>query len=182
VIWRDIMDNQLLQGERSDAQNSDEYQTPDYLIAEESRKRGVFPRLDVAANQLNKKCENFLDNALRQEWVLLLPDGTLADVWCNPPHNKIKFTGIVDGVEYKDKTVSQTELFVRKACEQWRKHNINIMMIIPANSTCTRYAEDCIDGKAEDYPIYGSITFIVNDKLANDSSRNRYRIIVWRAK
>jgi len=151
---------------RSKAMNSDEYATMWVLFTSLCNKYDLSPTLDVCATSKNTKCSNFftkLDNALEKDWY--------ADVWCNPPHNKKKVKG---------KWVSQTELFVRKALSEWKKNNINIMMIIPANAVCTKYAEECIEGFAEVHPIYGRPKFEVDGKPTKDSARNSYFCIIWR--
>ena len=84
-----------------------------------------------------------------------------ADVWCNPPHSK-------------------TEKFVRKAVQQWAKHNISIMMIIPANSICTKYAEQCIEPHAEYHPIFFRPKFLRDGVASKDPSRNSYFVVIWR--
>jgi len=174
---------------RSKAMNSDEYATMWDLFNALCREYDLRPNLDVSANFENTKCMYYITkeiDALTVDWVIaqdkvvigkngtpFLSHGRYAKavVWCNPPHNKKKVNG---------KWVSQTELFVRKAQEQWEKHNINIMMIIPANAVCTKYAEECIEGKAEIHPIYGRPRFEVNGKPAKDSARNSYFCVIWR--
>jgi hypothetical protein len=97
--------------------------------------------------------------ALEEDW--LGSKRKKLDVWCNPPHSK-------------------TEDFVRKAFEQWKKHNINIMMIIPANSMCTNYAEECIVPHAEYHPINRRFCkFLINGKT-KDHARNGYFVVIWR--
>ncbi len=87
--------SQLHQQKRSEASLSDEYETPDYLIAELASKYGIFPTLDVACNGFNQKCKLSLMDGLQEEW-------DLGDVWCNPPH-------------------SLTKEFVLKADEEWEE-------------------------------------------------------------
>ena len=145
---------QLHQRKRSDASLSDEYETPDYLIAELAQQYGIFPKLDVACIPSNQKCKYSLTDGLNEEW-------DHGDVWCNPPH-------------------SLTKEFVLKADEQWEKHGINIMMIIPANSVTTNYFADVID-HVEYYPIKGRITFLVNGEITPHPARNGYFVIIWRS-
>lgn len=132
---------------------SDEYETPDYLIAQLASQYGVFPEMDVACNQLNCKTKLSLMDGLQEEW-------DLGDVWCNPPH-------------------SLTKEFVLRADEQWKKHNINIMMIIPANAVTSNYFHQVIDN-VEYYPIKGRITFLVDGKPSSYPARNGYFVILWR--
>lgn len=156
----------LHQRKRSEAMDSDEYETEDELFEKLCKKYSVFPTLDVCATAGNTKCARFFSkhtDALKQKWT--------EDFWMNPPHNKKRING---------KMVSQTEIFVRKACKEWEENNVNGMGIIPANSTCTKFAEECIEGKAELHPIYRRPRFLVNGKPAKDSARNSYYCVIWR--
>ncbi len=164
---------------RSKAMNSDEYATMWDLFNALCKKYNLRPNLDVAANSKNTKCMYYIPkeiDALTIDWVVKLGKNgkrQIPTVWCNPPHNKKKING---------KLVSQTEAFVRKALEQWLKFNMNIMMIIPANAVCTKFAEECIEGKAEIHPIYGRPKFEVDGKPTKDSARNSYFCVIWRKK
>jgi len=149
----------LHQRKRSDASLSDEYETPDYIIAELSRQHGIFPKVDVCAAKINK-CANGLDNSLELNWFD--PISNHYDFWCNPPHSK-------------------TKEFVLKADEQWQKFNLNIMMIIPANAVTTKYFETVLDN-VEYYPISGRITFLVNGEPSPYPARNGYFVVIWRKK
>jgi len=142
---------------RSKASLSDEYETPKELFQLLCGYYGLAPELDVCATKENKKCKYFITkevDALEEDW--------LHDAWCNPPH-------------------SMTEKFVRKAYEQWKKHNNNIIMIIPANSMCTKYAHRYILQKGvEFYPIIGRPRFLVKGKKSRFNSRNSYFVVIWR--
>lgn len=144
--------SQLHQRKRTEASISDEYETPDYLIAELASKYGIFPKLDVACNISNKKCKHWRYDGLKDDWD--------NDVWCNPPHSK-------------------TKEFVLYADYQWNKNNINIMMIIPANAVTAKYFDKVIDN-VEYYPIKGRITFLVDGKPSSYPARNGYFVILWR--
>lgn len=151
--------------------NSDEYETEDSLFNELCAEYNFSPKLDVFATKENTKCKYFFTlehDAFTHDWIS--PEGVV-DVWFNPPHNK----KLIDG-KYK----SQTELAVRKAFEQWIKHGMGIMCIIPANAMCTKFAKECIEGKAEYHPIFKRPTFLVNKEKAKDSSRNGYFCVIWR--
>jgi len=149
---------QLHQRKRSEASLSDEYETPNHIIAELSKRHGVFPQMDVACNDNNCKTKYRLPNisSLDVNWNNCYN----SDVWCNPPH-------------------SLTKEFVIKADEQWKKHNLNIMMIIPANSITTKYFEKVSDN-VEIYPIFGRITFLVDGKPSPYPARNGYFCVIWR--
>lgn len=139
----------------------DEYETPDELFNFLCIKYNIYPDTDVCATDDNSKCSGYVDremDCLRHEFQYH-DDG----LWCNPPH-------------------SMTKQFVKKMCEQWKKYNIPIMMIIPANSMCTSYAKECIEGKAEYHPIFGRPQFLKGGKLSKFPSRNSYFVVIWRKK
>lgn len=141
---------------RTEASLSDEWETPQDLYDSLCYMYGIFPRRDVAANEKNKKCRTYFSkeySGLDSCWT--------SDVWCNPPH-------------------SLTEKFVRKALREWLSNNINILMIIPANSICTRYAEECIRPHAEFHPIYFRPKFLRDGVPAKDAARNSYFVVIWR--
>lgn len=127
----------------------------------------IKPELDAAANAQNSKCgENFLTNALFEEWTL--KDGTVVDVWCNPPH-------------------SMTPEFIRRADNQHKKYNMNILMIIPTNTESSEVFHEVIEDefvcKVENHPIRKRLRFLKHGfKKTKFSSRNAYRAIIWRAK
>src|SRR5712692_2175859 len=155
---------------RSEDSLSDDYETPGELYEELCWKYNIHPLLDSSANKDNTKCELYITeemDALKTEWLINYPDGepynARVDVWCNPPY-------------------SMTEEFVRRAHEQWTKHNINIMMLIPANTMSSHYWHECIEGKAEYHPIKGRIRFLVDGKPTPHSSRNASVIVIWRKK
>jgi len=148
---------QLHQRPRSEASLSDEYETPNELYFHLCVLYKMHPKMDVAATSKNLKCQLYLSkfyNALEEDWE--------CDSWCNPPQTKCKE-------------------FVLKADEQWREHNINIMMIIPANVLTTNYFAEVIDN-VEYHPIKGRITFLVDGKPSPYPARNGYFVVIWRKK
>lgn len=157
------MSNQLHQRPRSETSLSDEWETPKSMFEWLTNKFGFYPILDVCANNENKKCEFYLgfDNPL-VDYRDGLKSKWLGRNWCNPPHSK-------------------TEDFVKKACFEFQNNGNETMMIIPANSTCTSYAESCINGIAESYPIFERPRF-KQDGQTKDSARNSYYVIIWRKK
>jgi hypothetical protein len=112
----------------------------------------------VCANVENKKCRDLFGvniNGLKCDWT--------SDVWCNPPH-------------------SMTGDFVKKAYEEWKTHNINILMIVPANTCSSKYWHKYIEGNAKYYAIKGRIRFIHEGKPSEFMSRNAYMCIVFKKK
>ena len=146
---------------RSEASLSDDYQTPRDLFLHLCEEYDVDPQLDVCADARNNQCVRHLtehDDALKKEWSW--------NAWCNPPHSK-------------------TGAFVEKAYEQWRKNNIEITMIIPANTISSNYWHEFIEGNAEYHPIRGRIKFLTPNALGNYVvsdfvSRNAYICVIFR--
>ena len=134
--------------------DDDQYETPGHLYANLKHQYNIFPKLDVCANKANTKCDLFLEDALHVSWKF--------DSWCNPPHSK-------------------TEDFVKRADSQWLEHNINILMIVPANSICTHYFDMIFEkGHATYHRISGRPQFLRDGVLSKNSSRNSYFAVVWR--
>jgi len=158
---------QLYQRKRSQAMNSDAYETPNELLQKLCNRYKIHPKLDVCATKLNRKCKRYFNkkmNGLKKKWN--------TDVWCNPPHNMTKYNG---------KWISQVELFVRKAYSEWRRTRcgINILMIIPTNTMSSDYWHECIEkGGVFYHPIHHRIKF--KNKHAIHSARNAYICVIWR--
>ena len=147
----------LHQRPRSVASLSDEYETPKEFFLMLCDLFNVKPILDASANINNTKCPYWYskeDDALSKSWDL--------DTWVNPPH-------------------SLTKQFVKKADQEWQKNNINILMIIPANSICAKYCNDIFENSHATYHrINGRPVFHVGGKPCPEPSRNSYFAIVWR--
>ncbi len=110
--------------EFDDTENDeDEWETPwkdfMFLIGYHS----LDPKLDVCADEINKKCADHFSK--EQDGLMKL---WKKDVWCNPPH-------------------SLTKMFVWKAQRMWDMFNINILMLVPANEIGELYFDDIFDGK-----------------------------------
>jgi phage N-6-adenine-methyltransferase len=138
----------------------DEWETPKRLFFELCQKYKIYPDTDVCATDDNSKCIGYVD----KEMDCMKHDFRYHDegLWCNPPHSK-------------------TEQFVKKMHEQWEKWNIPILMIIPANSVCTKYFEK-IYPYVEIHPIFGRPQFLQNGKKSKYPSRNSYFVVIWRAR
>ena len=134
----------------------DEWETPKEFFDDLCEKYSINPRLDPCATSANRKCLLFFteeENGLRQDWE--------HDVWCNPPH-------------------TMTGDFVRKAHEEWLKNNINIMILVPANTVSTIWWHDCVENVTEYHAIKGRIRFIRDGKPSKFVSRNSYILIIYR--
>jgi hypothetical protein len=121
----------------------------------------VHPKLDAAANEDNTKCDFFLTNALFEEWTL--PAQEIADVWCNPPHTK-------------------TLQFITRAHYQHKKHGMNVMMIVPANTMSTEVWHKYVEGQVEYHGVEGRPRFLKHGVPSKFPSRNAYVVILWRKK
>jgi len=149
-----------LEGELNDfdktVNNEDEYETPHKLFVRLCLMFNIHPIVDYAADNINRKCLDYLDkhkNALRYSWR--------KDGWINPPH-----------------TLSGG--FVKKAYQEWLNNNVNLMMIIPTNTMSSQFWHECIEGIAEYHAIKGRIRFLQNGKPAKYASRNAYVCVIWR--
>lgn len=163
----------------------DHYNTPDDLYYALIDHYDITPELDPFTEvwtvnnvtKSNSKCIYYFteeDNAFEQEW--LLPDGKRpTGVWINNPHSLHKET-------------------LEKCLEQWRKHDLDILFIIPAN-TCRpnywyEYVQQYLNKGLIIEPLIdysktkksGYINFQKGDKGTKYNSRNGYLIIRYYSK
>ena len=136
---------------------SDVWLTPDDIFKELCDYWNFDPTLDVAASKTNTKCEYYIDekmNALDMDWRVYHKHVTnctryeKTKVWINPPTSKIR--------DYSFKT---EQLF------RQHEHDIEILMIMPANSFCNPYQKELFlslleSGELKIRPIYGKIQFL----------------------
>ena len=110
---------------------------------------------DVCALPENAKCEKFFTpemDGLRQEWSGVC--------WCNPPYGR------------------QIGKWVEKCYNEHIKHNITVVMLIPAR-TDTTYFHEYIYTHAEIRFIKGRIKFIQNGK-EGDAAPFPSMIVIYR--
>ena len=147
-----------------DEPDEDSYETDNYDFKRFEKQYGLKFELDAAARNYNSKCgNNYLHNALHQEW---LKDGVLpVDVWLNGPH-------------------TLNEEFIRRADAQHKKHNINIFQMIPTNVQSTQVWHDLIETETkiitENHPLLKRPKFLKRGRKTKHTSRNAYRVIIWR--
>lgn len=131
----------------------------------------IYPKFDAAATHESTKCPEYfdkIDNALEREWKIENPVGIIVDIWCNPPLNK--------GLCRK---------FVLKAEEQWRKHNMNIMMPVPAGVISRQYFRHLWDefvknqGKTVFLDPIDRPKFLLNGKKKT-FARNDYMMLIFK--
>ena len=109
----------------------------------------------ICATKENTKCDTFFDktmDGLHLFWS--------SKNWCNPPHD-------------------ENEAWVKMAYHEFLKHK-ETMMIIPANSLCTNYAEECIETHAEYHPINRKFCKFLYKGEEKGHSRNGYFVVIWR--
>lgn len=145
--------------------DEDSYETDYTLIKKLEKQYGLKFGLDAAATKHNTKCKQFLHDALHQDWSLGIVYSP--DVWCNPPH-------------------SLNEEFIRRADAQHKKHNINICMIVPTNCQSMGVWHALIETETklitENHPLLRRPKFFKLGRKTKHSSRNAYRVIIWREK
>ena len=147
------------------------WETPDALYASICTKVRILPKLDVCASIETSKCPHFFteeQNALGMDWLW---DGDVVPVWMNPPN--IHHVGKNDGLK----------AFVEKAHEQWRKHNMQIVAILPASAFATKYFVKCAwqypRNIVEVNPILPRPSFLLDGKQSEFGSRNSYMSVIW---
>lgn len=141
--------------------DDDNYETPDELFTSLCIKYQILPRLDACATKENRKCVEFLTDALHQNWI---PSSiTPVDVWCNPPG-------------------SEQLRFIERAESQYLRYNMNIIMIVPANCVSTEVWHRLIEDKREYHAVKGRPVFLKNGRKTKFPSRNSYVCIIWRKK
>lgn len=145
--------------------DEDSYETDPELIKRMQTSYDLKFGLDVAAKDYNSKCNNYLDDAMHKEWIIAI--GKRDDVWCNPPH-------------------SMNLKFIKRADAQHKKWNINICMIIPTNVQSSAVWHELIETEThcivENHPIKRRPKFFKHGRKTKHSSRNAYRVIIWRSK
>ena len=144
--------------------DEDSYETDPQLFQRLQKQFNLNCALDAAAVPNNTLCDNFLTDALAQEWLV---NDKPVDVWCNHPH-------------------SLNEKFVLRANQQHKKHNINILMIIPTNCQSAKFWHDTIETETkvmiENHPLEKRPQFLKLGVKTKYPSRNAYRIVIWRKK
>ena len=140
---------------------SDVWLTPDDIYKELCDYWNFDPNIDVAASRTNAKCEYYIDerkNAHTQDWrayhkaITNCTRYEKTKVWINPPTSQIK--------EY---STDAARLFTQY------KDDIEILMIMPANSFCNPYQRELFltllqTGELKIRPIYGKIQFLKGEQ------------------
>jgi|SRR6185437_2863101 len=148
---------------RTEASKSDEYGTPPELLPVIFKIAGFTPTLNPFATEANAIFPHFFtkeQDAFKQDWT--------EDAYVNGPF-------------------SMTEETVVKCHEEWKKHNINIAMLISARSMRTNYWHDIIEANHIFYkPLKGAICFLVDGKPYRDKKGRKsyhqqaFLVVAWR--
>ena len=137
--------------------NSNEWETPaDFFQKLDDEFHFT---LDPCATDDNAKCEYYYtkeENGLLQSW-----EGET--VFCNPPY----------GTDLKS--------WVKKCYEEHLKHNITVVMLIPAR-TDTQYFHDFIYGKSEIRFIKGRIKFVTPAGDRGGTAPFPSMVVIYRGK
>lgn len=103
--------------------NSNEWETPQHIF--DSLNEEFKFTIDVAATSANTKCERFYskeDDALNKDWAE-------ETVFMNPPYGR------------------EIGKWVKKAWLESHKHNITVVMLIPARTDTTYFQDFCLKGE-----------------------------------
>jgi len=121
--------------------NTNEWETPQKLYDELNKEFNF--NLDVCATDENTKCDTWFtkkDDGLSKKWI--------GNVWCNPPYSK-------DEMKY----------WVKRAHEEVRNGNANVVVMLIPSRTDTRYFHNYIYNKYEIRFIKGRIKFLLDGEV-----------------
>ncbi len=116
---------------------NDNWETPPLMLQEILKKYDIHPMYDVCATLQNTKFPKYFtpeQNGLSQEWN--------QDFFMNPPYSEIN-------------------LWMKKAYDQHRKHNVNALILVFAK-TSVKWWHEYVEGKAETHFQKGRIRFLLN--------------------
>ncbi len=143
--------------------DKDCWQTPQALFDAIDREFNF--DVDVCASDNNKLCSFFFSakfSALENEWT---------NTWLTNCHPTRSF--------FMNPPYSQTALFLERAAQQAKKHNINVVALVNAN-TDTKWFADAVKAANEIRLITGRVSFIRADgKKANGNTKGQC-VIIWR--
>ncbi len=113
--------------------------------------------LDAAASKENALCTCYYteeNNALELDWA------GFGNVFCNPPYGR------------------QLSKFVEKAYQQWEKHNVTSVLLIPAR-TDTRIWQEIVLKHCEVTYLKGRLKFLLPDGRETDPAPFPSAIVVF---
>tara|TARA_R110000764_G_scaffold57488_2_gene125153 strand:+ start:20138 stop:20668 length:531 start_codon:yes stop_codon:yes gene_type:complete len=138
----------------------DLWQTPKALFNALDEEFKFF--LDVCASSQNAKRGMFFSethSALTSPWNYFGEDAT---AFMNPPY-------------------SQTELFLNRAADQAKEHNITVVALVNAN-TDTKWFSEAVSTANEVRLISGRIGFIASNGSKSNGNTKGQCLIIWRGK
>ena len=119
--------------------------------------------LDACASDLNFLCGDYFTehrSATVNEWSLPTDINIIKNVFMNPPY-------------------SQTELFMERAAEQAKKHNLTVVSLVNAN-TDTKWFADAVKSANEVRLLTGRIGFVKPDGKKASGNPKGQCLIIWR--
>lgn len=155
----------LHQNKRSKKSKSDEWWTEQKLFDKLTKYYNFYPEIDVAATYANKLCTYYFDkkdNALTRNWII---GKKKRKCWLNPPNKLMRF-------------------FIVKTYEQFKKHGIQTMMIVPLNvqssSTWWKYIQEPMESGERIFvrPIEKRPKFLYQGRK-DTGSINGYCIVIF---
>ncbi|CAM3405002.1 hypothetical protein ROSI111154_00055 [Rouxiella silvae] len=158
LTGNDTMKSDYLGASRTAAEHKDSWQTPIEIY--EALDFEFNFALDVAANQGNALCQNYLtkeDNSLSCDWI------TEGAIWCNPPYSKIS-------------------PWIKRANLQSKMQQQTVVMLLPAD-TSTRWFSEALETVNEVRLITGGrIGFIssATGKPGKNGNSKGSMLLIWR--
>ncbi len=140
-------------------------ETPPWLIKKIESETGLTLNFDACATKENKKCDDYYceqDDVLRNTLLIYDGKGHPKIIFCNPPRS-------VNGK------------FVNKISEEWKKHNLDIVMLLTWNDLGNKYGEKLfphILARRIKVKNLGKIKFYKNGKETKFPSRLTY-LYAW---
>jgi len=149
-------------------ESHDEWYTDPELYLELCEKYQIYPEIDIAAHDDSHMCDIYKTkehDTLNTEWVLI--EGETNDIWMNPP--------LLGGL---------TKKFVLKAEEQWMKHNMNILAIVPAGVIARQWFRHLwwmfVRNEGVEIEPINRPKFLDHGEVVKNQARNDYIVLIFR--
>ncbi len=137
-------------------ENKDTWQTPKEFFSKINAEFNF--DLDACASSENKLCDLFFsaeNSALENDWA---GDG-IKSAFINPPY-------------------SQTRIFLNRAAQQAKAHNVTVVALVNAN-TDTVWFKECYQSASEIRLITGRISFVGANGKRGGNTKGQC-LIIWR--
>lgn len=136
----------------------DYFETPDWLFEEIKKKTKLFFDLDFCASEENTKCGAYINEEMDALQHIFKNHSKEDAIFCNPPRSKNK-------------------AFMNKLYDDWKKYDLNIVILMCWNDLGNKYGEkiydEAIKGNIEIHNI-GKVKFYKNGKESEFPSRLTY--------